>query len=188
MSPAPGAEVLVVCTGNICRSPAAERLLASRLSTADVHVGSAGTRALVGRPMDSETAALVRAAGAPVEDFAARALHRDLVGRADLVLVMTRAHRSAVVAAAPAAVRRTFLLTELALLAERVAAAGWPADLDPSPAARLAALPGLVAPHRAGLPGTDPDVVDPFRLGPEVHRQAVAVIAGAVDRLVAAVR
>mgnify|MGYP002738687724 CR=1 FL=1 len=42
--------ILTVCTGNVCRSPAAERLLEHTLNPS-VTVRSAGTRALVGEPI-----------------------------------------------------------------------------------------------------------------------------------------
>ena len=48
--------VLVVCTGNICRLPTAERLLLARaaeLGVASLTVGSAGTRAVVGYGMEA---------------------------------------------------------------------------------------------------------------------------------------
>ena len=51
--------ILVVCTGNVCRSPAAERLLASKLGST-VQVASAGTHALVGQPISEPMAALLR--------------------------------------------------------------------------------------------------------------------------------
>ena len=50
--------VLVVCLGNVCRSPLAERVLRLRLAelpdgpAGTVRVSSAGIRALVGAPMD----------------------------------------------------------------------------------------------------------------------------------------
>ena len=51
--------ILTVCTGNLCRSPAAERLLASKLGPT-VKVSSAGTHALVGQPISEPMAALLR--------------------------------------------------------------------------------------------------------------------------------
>ncbi|GMA87571.1 hypothetical protein GCM10025868_28210 [Angustibacter aerolatus] len=51
------ARVLVVCTGNVCRSPLVERLLRQRLGTDAVDVSSAGTQALVGEPMTDPAAA-----------------------------------------------------------------------------------------------------------------------------------
>src|SRR5690606_12746543 len=46
--------ILTVCTGNICRSPLAEAVLASRLADLDLRVHSAGTQALVGHGMPPE--------------------------------------------------------------------------------------------------------------------------------------
>ena len=53
--------ILAVCTGNVCRSPAVERLLASKLGPT-VSVSSAGTHALVGHPISEPMAALLRTA------------------------------------------------------------------------------------------------------------------------------
>lgn len=181
-----GASVLVVCTANICRSPVGERLLASRLGGSGVTVTSAGTSALVGRPVDPPMADLLARAGVPAGPFTARQVGADLLRDAALVLTMAREHRAAVVATAPVAVRRTFLLTEAADLAEAVAAAGWPAELPAEPAARLAALPSLAGPHR--VPGgSGEDVPDPYRHPDEVYAACFALIEDAVDRLVRAV-
>ena len=181
--------VLVVCTGNVCRSPAAERLLAARLpATAGVAVTSAGTAALVGRAVDPQVAEMLRLAGADATGFAARQLEAEQVRAADLVLVMERSHRAAVVAADPAAVRRTFLLAELGVIASLVGAAGWPADVPADPAARLAALPQLAGRHRPQVARAGaPEVADPFRQSPDVHRSTFATVADLVDEVVAAV-
>jgi protein-tyrosine phosphatase len=184
----PGTQVLAVCTGNVCRSPATERLLSARLgAAAGVSVASAGTSALVGDPVDPPMADLIRAAGGDPDRFTARQLLPADLRVADLVIVMTRQHRSAVVNSCPAAVRRTFLLPEIAALAGAVAAAGWPAGAA-DPAARLAALPRLVAAHRSGLAGrTDLEVADPYRRPGEAYADAAAAISAAVDQLVRAV-
>lgn len=44
--------ILIVCVGNICRSPTAEALFAHRLSGQGLTISSAGIGALVGNPMD----------------------------------------------------------------------------------------------------------------------------------------
>ena len=67
--------VLVVCIGNVCRSPAVEHLLRSALdgdSTVAVH--SAGTRALVGQPVQPPMKRLLGRQGHTVDTFAARAV------------------------------------------------------------------------------------------------------------------
>jgi protein-tyrosine phosphatase len=180
-----GVSVLVVCTANICRSPVGERLLASRLAGSGVTVGSAGTSALVGSPVDAPMAELLAGAGIAAEPFAARQVRADVLRGSALVLTMTREHRSAVVATVPATVRRTFLLTEAADIAEAVAAAGWPAEVAPEPAARLAALPSLAGRHR--VPGgSGDDVLDPYGRPARAYAECFALIGDAVDRLVRA--
>lgn len=183
-SPAPARPftVLTVCTGNICRSPAVERLLAARLGPdADVRVVSAGTGALVGHPVSGPMVPLMTAAGAAAEGFAARQLTAEMVREADLVLPLTRRHRSAVVELLPAAVRRTFTLLELARLAGTVDPGAIPAG---SPAERLTALVPLLAGERARhhhRPGFDDDVPDPYRQGDAVYAKVFAAIEPAVD-------
>lgn len=185
----PAARVLVVCTGNICRSPAAERLLAARLGDR-VQVASAGVRAVVGSPMTSTMARLVTAAGADAHGFAARQLTADMVRESDLVLTMTRAHRAAVVELAPAAVRRTFALRELARLADAAVAADasstgpWPSD----PAGRVRALPARASQQRGRVPAAaqDDDIEDPYDRGDAAYQRAFGEIDDAVQRVVAA--
>jgi protein-tyrosine phosphatase len=176
--------VLFVCTGNICRSPAAELLLSSRLADQDVAVSSAGTRARVGEPVHPPMAELLRAAGVSPEPFAARLLSREQLAGADLVLVMTREHRTAAVALAPAAVRRSFLLLEAVAMASSISASGWPAEAGVSPAERLAALPGLAGRHRTARGQQDREVPDPYQRPIEDYRESFDTVAAAVDRLV----
>lgn len=97
--------ILVVCVGNICRSPMAEALLASRLANLGLHcrVESAGLAALVGKPADPLAQALMRERGLDVSGHRARQLVPALVSAADLVLVMDPAQQRAVEAMLPAA-------------------------------------------------------------------------------------
>ena len=121
-------EVLFVCTGNICRSPAAERLLRRDLDRtvggiaglSGVDVVSAGTGALVGEPISPPMAELVARAGGDVERFSARQLTTSIVRGADLVITMTSDHRRETVTLVPAAVQRTFVLGEMAHMLGRV--------------------------------------------------------------------
>jgi len=91
--------VLLVCTGNICRSPLAEAMLRRELGArgaADITVLSAGTGAWDGAPA-SEGAYLVGLEHAlDLSSHRARLLTRDLVQEADLVLTMARHHRARV--------------------------------------------------------------------------------------------
>lgn len=185
--------ILAVCTGNVCRSPAVESLLRAGLAGApgsgadDVHIVSAGTRAMVGAPVTEPMAALVEAAGGVVDGFAARQLTARMVRDADLVIALAREHRAAAVALHPAAVRRTFTLRELARLLQA-------ADLSALPAGggaeRFAALiPRALAARgpRVGSPEDD-DVLDPYGRRPRVYRAAFAQLHPAVETIVGAVR
>ncbi|WP_456818688.1 arsenate reductase/protein-tyrosine-phosphatase family protein [Cellulomonas sp. URHB0016] len=193
--------VLVVCTGNVCRSPAVERLLAAGLGAAyrgkrprgslapAIEVASAGTAAMVGAPMTPEMAALVGSAGLDPDGFQARQLSSAMVQRADIVVALTRDHRSAVVELHPAAVRRAFTLRELARLSSLVEPAELP-GAGATTADRLRALVPLVA-SRRGLVPTLPahdDVPDPFGRGDAAYRRSFAQMAPAVEAVVAAVR
>ena len=201
LDPAEPLRVLVVCTGNICRSPAVERLLAAGLGAAyqgrdaagglapAIEVGSAGTGALVGHPMADEMAALVRDLGVDPDGFQARQLAPGMVAQADLVLALTRRHRSAVVELVPAAVRRTFTLRELARLVQDVDPASLP-GANATTADRLRALVPLAA-GRRGLSAhrpADDDVVDPYRGDAALYRKAFGQLLPAVETIVAAVR
>ena len=107
--------ILAVCTGNVCRSPAVERLLAAKLGPT-VTVRSAGTHALVGHPISDPMAALLTDSGIEPDSFEARRLSENMLKEANLVLTMTRAQRGLVVELWPPAVRRTFTLREFARL------------------------------------------------------------------------
>jgi protein-tyrosine phosphatase len=152
-----------------------------------VEVHSAGTQALVGSPVDPPVAELLRLAGADPDGFSARQLVAEQLRAADLVLVMSRDHRAAVVAAEPAAVRRTFLLRELAVLAEAVARAGWPADVPADATTRLRVLPQLAARHRPAVARTQGlEIEDPYRRTADVYERVLAGIEDAVARLTSA--
>ncbi|WP_034610837.1 low molecular weight phosphatase family protein [Cellulomonas sp. URHD0024] len=192
--------VLVVCTGNICRSPAVERLLAARLGASfqgravgllapAIEIGSAGTGAPVGRPMTRAMAELVAEHGGDPAGFTSRQLEASMIRSADLVIGMTRKHRSSVVELVPAAVRRTFTLRELARLAADVDPAALP-GANATTADRLRALVPLVA-RRRGLTAyrpADDDVVDPFRGDAALYERSFHQLLPAVETLTALVR
>ena len=111
---------MFVCTGNICRSPTAERLAAAygaRVQLPDLRVSSAGTRAVIGHPIHHDAALVIEKLGGDASNFAARQLTSRMASDADLVLTMTRAHRDSVLDLAPRQLNRTFTLTEVARLA-----------------------------------------------------------------------
>ncbi|MCH6469148.1 arsenate reductase/protein-tyrosine-phosphatase family protein [Sinomonas terrae] len=113
--------ILTVCTGNICRSPLAERLLQSGLDEAApgaFAVTSAGVRALAGQPAHPRSVAIAAQLGSSLDTFEARQLAQQHVAEADLVLIMAEEHRGPLLALSPSALKRTFTLREFARLVE----------------------------------------------------------------------
>lgn len=182
--PVPG-QILVVCTGNVCRSPAAQVLLSHALD-ASVTVRSAGTHALIGHPIDPPMARYL-SPGHASDGFRSRQLDDSMVQEAQLVLTMTREHRALVLAMAPLALRRTFTLLEFVHLSEELSHATGSARTD---AERLALLLPM-AYHQRGTshPTNDAyDVVDPYRQPETVYEKSFRAVESAVNRLVLSLR
>ncbi len=186
-------DVLFVCTANVCRSRAAEAVLAARVRPAGladvVRVRSAGTQAWPGEPMCAQAVARV---GSPARADGARELTAADLARADLVLALDRTHRSVCARLLPACRPRLFTLRHAAALADVVvatlAAGQVPPGSPPLPADRCARIGWLIAEfdaargELAGAPDADADVVD--RHGPDPHDAVFAEITDAVAALV----
>jgi protein-tyrosine phosphatase len=194
----PTIEILTVCTGNICRSPLAEQILRTSLAPLDVTVSSAGTHALVDKPMTREAAKLAGMFGVPhAESKAHRArwlteLH--LAGP-DLVLAMTREHRAHAVSLAPARVRSAFTVREFERLARgvtdaEIAGEADAAGLDPHARVRaaLALLRGRRDRAEAPADPADDDIVDPYRRSWEVYEQSAAEMRPGLAEVVRVLR
>jgi protein-tyrosine phosphatase len=110
--------VMVVCTGNVCRSPMAEGLLRKMLRDNEQHgeiiVESAGTYAAEGAPASSDSVEVAAAVGVDLRGHAARQVSGRLVGRADLILVMEPEHEDRLLAVYPDAVQKIHLITTFA--------------------------------------------------------------------------
>lgn len=98
-------KILIVCTGNICRSPAAEGLLKHYLKTThpEVIIESAGTHALVGMPADQNVTEILQESNIDVTTHRARQLKHELIGWSDLILVMEKSHMQEIMARFPTA-------------------------------------------------------------------------------------
>lgn len=83
--------ILVLCEGNICRSPMAAALLQAAFPAAQVL--SAGLNALVGKPADPAAIALMRERGLDLREHRAAQVTRPMCLHMDLVLVMEREQR-----------------------------------------------------------------------------------------------
>jgi protein-tyrosine phosphatase len=176
----------------------AEVVLRARLEPHGVRIHSGGTHALVGHEMTEQAQALAVGAGARSSDAAAHAarfLVEPMLLGADLVLAMTREHRSHSVKMMPSAVRRTLTVREFARLASvvsteelRVAADAGGADAH----ARFAAALQVVGGQRTHMVGaTDPkndDVIDPYRRSAEIYAEAANQLMPALDEVERVVR
>lgn len=100
--------ILVVCSGNVCRSPLAAAILRKHHSLDGVAVQSAGTEAIADQSMCKRAAAMTGFAGV----HRARIVTPELIDDADLILVAAYSHRAAIAQLRPLARRKTFTLTE----------------------------------------------------------------------------
>lgn len=127
--------ILFVCTGNICRSPTAERLTrayadACLVDPSQLTAASAGTNAVVGESMHPTAELVLAGLGARGTGFRARMLDEGHVTQADLVLTMTRQHRRTLLGSSPRALSRTFTLREAHSLMQGIPYAPLPDACD----------------------------------------------------------
>jgi len=163
--------IVCVCTGNICRSPLAAHLLATRLADLDVRVTSAGTRARPGMGVTQETLKVAVRLGGMNESLqlhSASFLNDSHLSSADLALAMGREHRRAIVELDPPSVRKAFTLRELSRLVTAVGEDGLVAATNKlTPSERLSDMLALLSSGRGVLAPPvsldDDDVVDPYR-------------------------
>lgn len=181
--------ILFVCTGNVCRSPVAERLatawarkkLAHSPEVDAVRIESAGLGAVAGRPMDPHAAAALVGLGGDPGGFRSREFTRELAQDADLVLTMTRDQRRTVLEANPRGLRRTFTLAEAADLLRRADLTGL--SLLPL-TARTRELGRRLDAARAGRPTADgDDTADPIGQHAGVHEEVAGLVAAALRPL-----
>lgn len=114
-------DVLVVCTGNICRSPIAAGLLRDRLHRAGIEatVTSAGL-VTEGRPASEHGVAAMARRGVDIAAHRSRRVTAALAERADLIVGMELQHVREVAVLSRASFERTFTLPELAHRLERI--------------------------------------------------------------------
>lgn len=164
------ASLLFVCTGNICRSPIAERV-AARLGGDEITVSSAGTGALNGHAMHPLSAQVLTERGYDATGFESRYLRPPMLADIDIVLCLAREHRAACQRALPARWRRMFTLIEFAELAHL-------GDLDTIMAGR-----GAIDTNDARL-----DIADPMGRPIEDFERVFNEVAPRVEQVVSWVR
>ncbi len=177
--------MLFVCTGNICRSPIAERLFAARIdSTLPVLASSAGTAGLTGSPIDPRAGQVLRELGGDGGGHVARRLTPAMIAESDLILTSESSHRSEVVLAEPMAFRRVFSLREFGRLGAGLMAMPGVATED-----ELRSRVLEVASQRGVAPAPDTpdveDIGDPFGAPLRIMRACGEQIAEAIDAAIA---
>ena len=183
--------ILVVCTGNVCRSPYLERRLRHELAATGIAVASAGTKALAGLEMDEGTRERLDAAGSDARGFRARQVTPELVAGADLVLAAAREHRTAVAQLHPAALRRVFTVSDFADLVDGLTVvdpdADPLADVDASWVRQVAAAAarrrGSIVARQSGV-----DITDPIGGPPSAFGQMAQEVDAALVPIVRALR
>lgn len=100
--------LVVVCTGNICRSPLAEAVL--RGACPELELGSAGLHALVGEDVDPAARAAARELGLEIPAHRARQFDAEIGRAADVIIVMEKRQRDEIAVRWPELTGKTFLL------------------------------------------------------------------------------
>jgi protein-tyrosine phosphatase len=159
-------DVLLVCTGNLCRSPIAEHVLRALLAEHgggdEITFRSAGTRALDGQPMHPHALAVLADRGIDGSDFRTTQLTEQVVAGVDVVLAAALEHRAEAVRLAPATVTRAFTLGELSRICRSI---GDREVTEAGTSGRLAEVVRLAAARRTHALPTDPaedDLADPI--------------------------
>lgn len=181
--------ILIVCTGNVCRSPYVERLLTTSLAATEITVSSAGTGALVGSEMDPRVSLRLAELGCDPVGFVARQLSPDVAKAADLVLCATREHRSLVVRTAPRVLFNTYALADFSDLAARLASTGF-ADLRSAAGPsrnfvqRLSEAAARVRGEVRVRTTREAEIVDPYRRSDKVLEQMVQQVDSLLQPIV----
>ncbi|MBN2097225.1 MAG: low molecular weight protein arginine phosphatase [Candidatus Omnitrophica bacterium] len=146
--------ILIVCTGNSCRSVMAAGLLRRLLKgKGDFDVITAGTSAVKGLPATQETIQVMNEQGIDVSSHLSQPVEEEIINRADLILVMESRQREYILTHLPQAAGKTHLLTEFA---------------------RVENEDKLV----------DPDIPDPIGKSLEFYRKVLQIIQEGVVRTV----
>jgi len=171
--------ILVVCTGNVCRSPIAESLLRvaleARLAAEAPDVASAGTMGWVGSGADPSSVVAAAELGVDISGHRAREVSDEDVARSTLILAMAPEHARAFDGEARG---RTFTLKELVRLLEALTEGASGQLLSE----RVAAADRLRADGFAGDP-RDEGIMDPLGMPLDAFRAVAAELDGWCSRL-----
>jgi protein-tyrosine phosphatase len=177
--------ILLVCTGNICRSPIAEGVLRSLLDTRfganAIAVSSAGTSGWEDIGATEEAVLAAQERGFDISAHRSRLLRVGMIKEADLVVTMAAEHRDEIAEMLPGYSDRTFTLKEIVRILEELESIPAPSPAEMSPRVQEAA-----SARRRGFVGRplDEDVADPLGHPFESYRAIAWELETWTDRLV----
>ena len=109
--------ILIVCTGNTCRSPMAGALaakLAGEEFGREVEIKTAGIAAFPGAPASPQAVTVMEEKGLDLAEHTAQPVSLELVEWAELILTMTAGHKQVMLGQFPQAGQKLFTLGEYA--------------------------------------------------------------------------
>ena len=189
--------VLIVCTGNICRSPLAEQLFRLEAAAAGlsskVIFESAGTRAEIGHSTNPESIKSAAARGIEPFNIVARQMTQEMINSSGLILTATTEHRGDVVRLVTGANRRTFTIKEFARILEFFDAENEHLEENDRVAMKSATTLvekiALAAQYRGYAPPAPlgDDITDPWGRPSEVFDQVTEELLGTSQKLIRAI-
>ncbi|OXN00719.1 arsenate reductase/protein-tyrosine-phosphatase family protein [Bifidobacterium vansinderenii] len=180
--------IVTFCTGNICRSPMAEYLMRHELhrrgiSDDTIRLASAGTLRLDSRPIDPQCRALLAKDGIDASTHRSTPLTPDIAEQADLFLCFEERHIERLTMDAPAASRKTFLITDFANICDMLRERG---DLPKATPEESLSTIRMNAPLLRPMLPEPEEIDDPYQLDPEDYERAHTMIKQSVNSIVSA--
>lgn len=109
--------LLMICTGNTCRSPMAEGIFKESWKEAGepypIQVSSAGVSTVPGMPASQEAVEAVRRMGVDISRHLSAPVSKESLEAADLIIAMTRAHKQMLLARYPESGHKVVTLSEV---------------------------------------------------------------------------
>lgn len=179
--------ILTLCTGNVCRSPMSAQLLTAQLDPAIFEIESAGVSPLTGDRMPDEMQRIIaRMQLAQPSEHRACAVTTETLAKSDLIIGMSRHHRSTAVLKYPPAVRQVFTLLELAHVVSHIDPQDVCTVAEHQPDIEFAVLETVMR-MRGMVPRLSPgklyDVEDPYGRSTQAFERSAKQIATAVEHI-----